>query len=202
MADERAEAAVDEIVSDLRGRKLRRRDAGRDLRHLVTHFADDETIAELERQARRIAELEAALAAIHATSRRVTHHHEWYLDGVRQSPGVYVVMRDGDAPDAPVRRQPLRVIVCGGRDFADSEHVWRVLGDLDDEYGISAVAHGGAAGADSEAGKWATAMRKSVQVYHARWKQEGKAAGPLRNQRMLDQFKPDAVVAFPGVRVR
>lgn len=39
----------------------------------VTRFADDETIAELERQARRIAELAAALAAIHATSRRVTH---------------------------------------------------------------------------------------------------------------------------------
>ena len=68
----------------------------------LTRFADDATIAELERQARRIAELETALAAIHATSRRVTHHHEWYLDGVRQSPGAYVVMRVGDAPDAPV----------------------------------------------------------------------------------------------------
>ena len=67
----------------------------------LTRFADDATIAQLERQARRIAELEAALSAIHSTSRRVTHHHEWYIDGVRQSPGVYVVMRVGDAPDAP-----------------------------------------------------------------------------------------------------
>lgn len=48
----------------------------------------------------RIAELEAALAAIHATSRRVTHEFEWYLDGVRQSPGTYVVMRVGDASGA------------------------------------------------------------------------------------------------------
>lgn len=46
----------------------------------------------------RIAELEAALAEIHATARRVTHHHEWYLDGVRQTPGEYVIMRVGDAP--------------------------------------------------------------------------------------------------------
>lgn len=64
--------------------------------------ACDAYAGEVKTLARRIAELEAALAAIHATSRRVTHHHEWYLDGVRQSPGEYVVMRVGDAPDAPV----------------------------------------------------------------------------------------------------
>lgn len=28
----------------------------------------------------------------------------------------------------------------------------------------------------------------------------GKAAGPIRNQRMLDEGKPDLVVAFPGGR--
>ncbi len=64
-----------------------------------SRYADPVTAAELERQARRIAEIEAALSSIHATSLRVTHHHEWYIDGVRQSPGVYVVMRVGDAPD-------------------------------------------------------------------------------------------------------
>lgn len=98
------------------------------------------------------------------------------------------------------RREPLRVIVCGGRDYADSDAVWRVLGEIDDTEGVAAVAHGGATGADSEAGEWAARNRKSVVVFRARWKQEGKAAGPLRNQRMLDQFKPDAVVAFPGGR--
>lgn len=30
------------------------------------------------------------------------------------------------------------------------------------------------------------------------WKDHGKAAGPIRNQLMLDDFKPDLVVAFPG----
>jgi len=98
------------------------------------------------------------------------------------------------------RRPPLRIIVCGGRDYANSDEVWRVLGDLDDVEGIAAIAHGGATGADSEAGEWAARMRKSVSVYRARWKQDGKAAGPRRNQRMLDEFKPDAVVAFPGGR--
>ena len=97
-------------------------------------------------------------------------------------------------------RRPLRVIVCGGREYADADAVWRVLGEIDDIHGIAAVAHGGATGADGEAGEWAARMRKAVVVFRARWKQEGKAAGPLRNQRMLDQFKPDAVVAFPGGR--
>lgn len=98
------------------------------------------------------------------------------------------------------RREPLRVIVCGGRDYADAEAVWRVLSEIDDTEGVATVAHGGATGADSEAGEWAARNRKSVVVFRARWKQEGKAAGPLRNQRMLDQFKPDAVIAFPGGR--
>jgi predicted Rossmann-fold nucleotide-binding protein len=95
---------------------------------------------------------------------------------------------------------PLRVIVCGGRDYADKEAVWRVLSEIDDTEGILAVAHGGATGADSEAAEWAARMRITTVAYKARWKQEGKAARPLRNQRMLDQFKPDAVVAFPGGR--
>ena len=30
------------------------------------------------------------------------------------------------------------------------------------------------------------------------WKKYGKKAGPLRNQQMLEEGKPDLVVAFPG----
>jgi hypothetical protein len=94
----------------------------------------------------------------------------------------------------------VRIIVCGGRDFADVDHLRRVLADLNEQQNISVLAHGGAAGADSEAGKWAQVMQKPCQVYRALWREEGKAAGPLRNQRMLDDFKPDAVVAFAGGR--
>lgn len=97
-------------------------------------------------------------------------------------------------------RKPLKIVVCGGRDYADNAHVWNRLSEIDDVFGIASVAHGGAPGADSEAGKWAANARKPCQVFPARWKQEGKRAGPLRNQRMLDQFQPDAVVAFPGGR--
>jgi hypothetical protein len=39
-----------------------------------------------------------------------------------------------------------------------------------------------------------------IDVYVAQWKKHGRAAGPIRNQRMLDKGKPDLVVAFPGGR--
>jgi len=35
-----------------------------------------------------------------------------------------------------------------------------------------------------------------VSTYPADWAQHGRAAGPIRNQRMLTQGKPDLVVAF------
>lgn len=99
-----------------------------------------------------------------------------------------------------MKRGSYRVIVCGGREYRDSGHVWNVLGEIDETDGIAAIAHGGAPGADSEAGEWAKQNRKPVTVYRADWKRWGKAAGPTRNQKMLDEFKPDAVVAFPGGR--
>jgi len=36
-----------------------------------------------------------------------------------------------------------------------------------------------------------------VTTFDADWKL-GKKAGPLRNQRMIDEGRPDLVVAFPG----
>lgn len=32
----------------------------------------------------------------------------------------------------------------------------------------------------------------------AYWNLHGKAAGPIRNQLMLDKYDPDLVIAFPG----
>jgi hypothetical protein len=40
-------------------------------------------------------------------------------------------------------------------------------------------------------------VRRSIDVTKAQL-DVGKTAGPLRNQRMLDEGKPDLVVAFPG----
>jgi hypothetical protein len=37
---------------------------------------------------------------------------------------------------------------------------------------------------------------RQYEVPQGKWDELGKKAGPLRNQRMLDEGKPDLVVAF------
>lgn len=95
----------------------------------------------------------------------------------------------------------MRVLVCGGRDFNDSDFIHNQLCDLNAERGpFSVVIHGYAAGADHEANNWAQMMGLKIAGYRAEWQRYGNSAGPRRNQRMLDEGKPDLVVAFPGGR--
>lgn len=92
----------------------------------------------------------------------------------------------------------LRVIVCGGRDYSHRNHVFGALDRLHRERGIACVIHGGAGGADSLAGEWAEGAGVPVQRFPADWKVSARAAGPLRNARMIAEGQPDGVVAFPG----
>lgn len=94
----------------------------------------------------------------------------------------------------------MRVIICGGRDYSETEVAWRGLDFLDRDMKILTVIEGGATGADRIGRDWAIARNKNVVTVNADWKTHGRAAGPLRNQRMLDEYKPDAVVFFPGGR--
>ena len=94
-----------------------------------------------------------------------------------------------------------RILVCGGRDFSDRSLVFHVL-DLEAlEHGIHVVIQGGASGADKLAREWCY-QRQSIRMWNfpADWKKHGKAAGPIRNQQMLDEGKPTKVFAFPGGR--
>ena len=92
----------------------------------------------------------------------------------------------------------MRVLVCGGRDYDDRERVFRELDALHEKTPITALIEGGANGADRHAHEWATSRTVLCRTFHADWKEYGKAAGPIRNQRMIDAGKPDLVVAFPG----
>lgn len=94
-----------------------------------------------------------------------------------------------------------RVLVCGGRDFADEVSAWNALSRLFDEIGEpSMIIHGGAPGADSIAEDYAQQTFCRSHVFRANWKKHGKSAGPIRNQRMIDEGRPELVVAFPGGR--
>lgn len=90
----------------------------------------------------------------------------------------------------------MRVLVTGGRDYADRLRIHEILHGRD----ITELATGGAVGADELARQWARDHEIDYRIYPAKWTTEGKAAGPRRNMRMHDAFQPDLVVAFPGGR--
>lgn len=91
----------------------------------------------------------------------------------------------------------MRVIVCGGRDFSDSQHLLNTLNRIHSETPITEVIEGDARGADKMAGDWARLRGISLTVVPADWNKYGKSAGYKRNVAMAD-LKPDAVVAFAG----
>jgi predicted Rossmann-fold nucleotide-binding protein len=91
-----------------------------------------------------------------------------------------------------------RVLVCGGRDYHDQDALYVALDRLHAEHHFAVVIAGGARGADSLAAQWAEHRGIPTEVYMAEWERLGRKAGPIRNQRMLDEGKPDLVIAFPG----
>jgi hypothetical protein len=93
----------------------------------------------------------------------------------------------------------MRVLVCGGRDFADIDLLYRELDRIHAQTPIDCIIEGGAKGADYLAARWSARNDLPNHArYPADWAIHGRAAGPVRNQRMLDEGKPDLVVAFPG----
>lgn len=87
----------------------------------------------------------------------------------------------------------VRVVVTGSRTWWDWELLTRTLSSLDPQ--VTGLAHGGAAGADERAAWWAASHKVATTVFEADWS-KGRRAGPIRNKRMLTEFRPDLVVAF------
>lgn len=98
----------------------------------------------------------------------------------------------------------MRVLVTGGRDYADRQAVFHELDALQSKHGYLVVIQGGANGADSFARMWCCQKKQCDMVMMinvpADWRTHGKAAGPIRNQAMLDECRPNLVLAFPGGR--
>jgi predicted polyphosphate/ATP-dependent NAD kinase len=94
----------------------------------------------------------------------------------------------------------MRMLACGGRDYSDRHRVYEFLDAWHAEEPITILIAGGANGADALAVDWARYRKVLYRVFAADWEMHGRAAGPIRNQRMIDEGKPDAVVVFPGGR--
>lgn len=91
------------------------------------------------------------------------------------------------------RKRALRVLVTGARTWTDEVAVRRELEPLP---AGSVVIHGDANGADRIAGRVAVELGLTVIPCPADWATLGKSAWLRRNEAMLDEHHPDAVLAF------
>lgn len=86
----------------------------------------------------------------------------------------------------------MRVIVTGGRNYQHKHKVWNTLNQLDEmlrlsDDRITAVIHGDCpTGADAFASEWCGAADVDEIAFPADWDQHGKAAGPIRNSKLLE----------------
>lgn len=92
-----------------------------------------------------------------------------------------------------------KVLVCGGRDYQNRDILFRILDASHAGQPIDFIIHGAARGADTLAQEWADDRGVACLQFPADWKKDGKAAGPIRNRRMLLE-EPDLLIAFPGGR--
>jgi len=90
----------------------------------------------------------------------------------------------------------MRVLVTGARDYTTPRLIYWALRHLRDATRVDVVIHGAGRGADSIAGRVAVGLGLPVEAYPADWRRYGRGAGPVRNQQMLDEGRPDAVLAF------
>ena len=93
----------------------------------------------------------------------------------------------------PAATRPLKVIVCGGREFADYQLLRAVLQSLN----LSVVVQGAARGADRLAARAARELGVETVSCPANWDEYPRRAGIIRNREMLEH-EPDAVIAFEG----
>lgn len=122
----------------------------------------------------------------------------------------------------------MRILICGGRDFANPipydhseankpkmdqyRYLHKKLDEIicplsksfkngtDEDWLLNdiTIIAGKAKGVDTAAINWAICNWVLFEEYPADWKKYPKAAGPIRNQQMIDEGKPDLGIAFPG----
>jgi hypothetical protein len=93
----------------------------------------------------------------------------------------------------------MRVLVCGSRHFNDLRKMQLEFDHIFDVDDTVTLIHGDAPGADRLSEQALTGYFHGgfeVKRYPAKWDEHGKAAGPIRNKQMIDEGKPDMVVAF------
>ena len=86
-----------------------------------------------------------------------------------------------------------RVLICGDRDWRDYIAIANLIMGFPKG---TVIIQGMCRGADFMARHAGIKYGFEVEDYPADWDKYGRAAGPIRNKRMLDEGKPDIVYAF------
>lgn len=94
----------------------------------------------------------------------------------------------------------MKALICGGREWSDYEFISYTLDEIHEQKKFTSIIHGNSLGADYLSGVWARNRKVPVVTFPADWNKYRTKAGPIRNQRMLDDGKPDLCIAFPGGR--
>ena len=108
------------------------------------------------------------------------------------------------------------ILVCGGRDFDNYQFIRDKLIDYIESFGDKyktekdqygnylykdvTILTGGAKGADQCGSDFAVENFIHFIEINADWEFYGRSAGPIRNQKMLDEHEVNVVMAFPGGR--
>lgn len=90
----------------------------------------------------------------------------------------------------------MRLLVSGDRNWTNWRFIYKYLDGFHTVYPISVLIEGEAKGVDSFARNWAKDRGIPYDPYPAQWHRFRHAAGPIRNQQMLDEGQPDMVLAF------
>ncbi len=94
-------------------------------------------------------------------------------------------------------RQFLRLLVFGSRDWDSLDIIVETLDAVHAAHKITRIINGGATGADIMSSAASGTLRlPPPTVFKADWATHKKAAGPIRNQQMLDEGEPDAALGF------
>ena len=93
--------------------------------------------------------------------------------------------------ESKVARIKACLLVAGTRTFDDEQLLKKELDKLKGKYDVRVVIVGDASGVDKMAEQWAYKLRPVgviVHIHYADWKKHKKAAGPIRNQEMVDDL--------------
>lgn len=102
------------------------------------------------------------------------------------------------------------MLICGDRKWVDYKFIYAWVERLVENHAAVhdalknyprgfpplVIIEGEADGVDTMARIAAEQLKVEVVKFPARWRKFGKKAGPIRNQQMIDEGKPDMVLAF------